>query len=58
MSQPLVTLLPEPKQMTLYDGGHVPPMEVLMSASGAWLEAHPGPVVRQNGRDQSRDGLV
>ena len=46
-SEPLFKLLPEPKRMTVYDGGHVPSMEVMMSASSAWLEAHLGPVVRQ-----------
>ena len=46
-SEPLFKLLHEPKRMTLYEGGHVPSLEVMMSASSAWLEAQLGPVVRQ-----------
>ena len=46
-TEPLFKLLPEPKQLTLYDGGHVPSLEVMMSASSAWLEAHLGPVGRE-----------
>ena len=33
--------------MTLYEGGHVPSLEVMMSASSAWIEAQLGPVARQ-----------
>jgi len=46
-SEPLFKLLHEPKRMTLYEGGHVPSLEVMMSASSAWIEAQLGPVARQ-----------
>jgi pimeloyl-ACP methyl ester carboxylesterase len=45
-SEPLFKLLSEPKRLTLYDGGHVPSVEVVMSSTSAWLEAHLGRVVR------------
>jgi hypothetical protein len=45
-SEPLFKLLSEPKQITLYDGGHVPSIEVTMSSTSAWLEKHLGRVVR------------
>jgi eukaryotic-like serine/threonine-protein kinase len=45
-AEPLFTLLPEPKRLTVYDGGHVPSLEVLMSATSAWLDEHLGRVVR------------
>jgi serine/threonine protein kinase/formylglycine-generating enzyme required for sulfatase activity len=45
-TEPLFRLLSEPKRLTLYDGGHVPSVEVLMSSTGAWLEEHLGRVVR------------
>ena len=32
--------------MTLYDGGHVPSIEVTMSSTSAWLDQHMGRVVR------------
>jgi hypothetical protein len=45
-NEPLFKLLSEPKWRTLYDGGHVPSIEVFMSATSAWLEEHLGRVVR------------
>jgi pimeloyl-ACP methyl ester carboxylesterase len=45
-TEPLFKLLSEPKRLTLYDGGHVPSIEVLMSSTSAWLEEHLGRVVR------------
>jgi hypothetical protein len=45
-SGPLFKLLPEPKWMTLYDGGHVPSIEVIMNATSAWLEKQLGRVSR------------
>jgi len=45
-TEPLFKLLSEPKQLTLYDGGHVPSVEVLMSVTSPWLEEHLGRVVR------------
>jgi eukaryotic-like serine/threonine-protein kinase len=45
-TEPLFKLLSEPKRLTLYDGGHVPSVEVLMSATSGWLDEHLGRVVR------------
>jgi hypothetical protein len=45
-TEPFFKLLSEPKRLTLYDGGHVPSVEVVMSSTSAWLEEHLGRVVR------------
>jgi serine/threonine protein kinase/formylglycine-generating enzyme required for sulfatase activity len=45
-TEPFFKLLSEPKQLTLYDGGHVPSIEVTMSTTSGWLDEHLGRVVR------------
>jgi pimeloyl-ACP methyl ester carboxylesterase len=40
---PFFKLLSEPKRLTLYDGGHVPSVEVVISTTSQWLEEHLGP---------------
>jgi len=45
-TEPFFRLLSEPKRLTLYDGGHVPSVEVVMSSTSAWLEEYLGPVAR------------
>lgn len=45
-AEPLFKLLTEPKRMTLYDGGHVPSIEVMMSATSGWLDENLGRVAR------------
>jgi len=45
-TEPFFKLLSEPKQLTLYDGGHVPSLEVTMSTTSGWLDEHLGRVVR------------
>ncbi len=45
-TEPLFKLMVEPKRLTIFDGGHVPSVEVEMSATSAWLEEHLGRVVR------------
>jgi eukaryotic-like serine/threonine-protein kinase len=45
-TEPFVKLLSEPKRLTLYDGGHVPSIEVSMSSISPWLEEQLGRVVR------------
>jgi len=45
-TEPLFKLFSEPKQLTLYDGGHVPSIEVTMSTTSGWLDEHLGRVVR------------
>jgi eukaryotic-like serine/threonine-protein kinase len=46
VTEPFFKLLSEPKRLTLYDDGHVPSVEVVMSATRGWLEEHLGRVVR------------
>jgi eukaryotic-like serine/threonine-protein kinase len=43
-TEPLLKLMKEPKRLTLYEGGHVPTVEVLMSATSGWLDEHLGRV--------------
>ena len=43
-TEPFMRLLPEPKRLTIFEGGHVPSVAVVMSATGAWLEEHLGRV--------------
>ena len=45
-TEPFFKLLREPKRLTLYDGGHVPSLEVVMSESGAWFDEQLGRVAR------------
>jgi hypothetical protein len=45
-TEPFFKLLSEPKRLVLYDGGHVPSVEVVMSSTSAWLAEHLGAVVR------------
>ena len=45
-TEPLFKLLPEPKRLVLYDGGHVPAVDVMVSSSQGWLDATMGPVKR------------
>ncbi len=45
-AEPFFALLPEPKKMVLYDGGHVPPLDVLMAAASGWLDETMGRVIR------------
>jgi hypothetical protein len=45
-TEPLFKLLTEPKRLTLFEGGHVPSLEVVMSASGGWFDEQLGRVVR------------
>ena len=45
-AEPFFKLLSEPKQMILYDGGHVPSVEVAMSTTSGWLDQQLGRVVR------------
>jgi serine/threonine protein kinase/formylglycine-generating enzyme required for sulfatase activity len=45
-TEPLLKLMVEPKQLTLYDGGHVPSIEVAMTSTSAWLEQHLGRVFK------------
>jgi hypothetical protein len=45
-TEPFYKLLPQPKRMALYDGGHVPSIEVSMTLTRDWLDEHLGRVAR------------
>jgi pimeloyl-ACP methyl ester carboxylesterase len=45
-TEPFFSLLSEPKRLSLYDGGHVPSLEVVMSLTADWLEERLGRVGR------------
>jgi pimeloyl-ACP methyl ester carboxylesterase len=45
-SEPLFKLLIEPKRLFVYEGGHVPTVELSVSATQPWLDEHLGPVRR------------
>ena len=46
-AEPLFKILPEPKQMVLYDGGHVAPLEVFVPTINGFLDKTMGPVKRE-----------
>lgn len=46
-AEPLYKLLPEPKRLVLYDGGHVPPLELLVTTLNSWFDETLGPVKRE-----------
>jgi len=43
---PLFNLMPQPKRLELYEGGHVPPDGVAFSRIGPFLDSVLGPVRR------------
>ena len=45
-TEPLFRLLPEPKRLFVYEGGHVAPPEVSINTVGGWLDEILGPVRR------------
>ena len=45
-SEPLFALMHEPKRQVLYDGGHVPPLSLLMTVATEWLDEQLGRVIR------------
>jgi serine/threonine protein kinase/formylglycine-generating enzyme required for sulfatase activity len=44
--EPFYKLLSQPKQLVLYDGGHVPSIEVAMASTRDWLDENLGKVAR------------
>jgi hypothetical protein len=46
-AEPLFRLLSEPKRMELFEGGHMPAIEQLMSATSGWLDETLGVVRRE-----------
>jgi hypothetical protein len=48
VAKPLYELLREPKRRVLYEGGHHPPMEVLVPTMNGWLDERLGPVKRND----------
>ena len=45
-AEPLFQLLSEPKELYKFEGGHVPPIDVLLKATAGWLDQRLGPVKR------------
>ena len=45
-AEPLFKLMVQPKQLFLFDGGHVPTVDILMTATAGWLDQTMGPVRR------------
>jgi hypothetical protein len=43
-AEPLYKLLREPKRLEVFNGGHVPPLEVSVPIVNAWLDRTLGPV--------------
>jgi pimeloyl-ACP methyl ester carboxylesterase len=43
-AEPFYKLLREPKRLVLYEGGHRPPLEVLVPTMNGWLDEKLGPV--------------
>jgi serine/threonine protein kinase/formylglycine-generating enzyme required for sulfatase activity len=43
-AEPLYRLLREPKRLELYDGGHIPPLEVAVPITNSWLDETLGTV--------------
>jgi formylglycine-generating enzyme required for sulfatase activity/dienelactone hydrolase len=46
-AQPLYKLLNEPKRLILYDGGHVPPIELFATTVHQWFDETLGPVKKE-----------
>jgi hypothetical protein len=46
-AEPLYRLLREPKKLAPYQGGHRPPMEVLVPMMNSWLDEKLGPIRRE-----------
>jgi len=46
-AEPLYKLLPQPKRLVPYAGGHVPPFEFLVTTMNGWLDETLGPVKRE-----------
>ena len=46
-AEPLFKILPEPKQMVTYEGGHVPPLELLVKTMNGFFDQTMGPVKRE-----------
>jgi eukaryotic-like serine/threonine-protein kinase len=46
-AEPLYKLMPEPKRLVLYDGGHVAPFEFMVTTMNGWLDETLGPVKRE-----------
>jgi formylglycine-generating enzyme required for sulfatase activity/dienelactone hydrolase/predicted Ser/Thr protein kinase len=46
-AEPLFRLMPEPKRLVVYEGGHVPPVELTIRTIGPWLDEMLGRVRRE-----------
>ncbi len=45
-AKPMFNLFREPKRLQLYEGGHIPPQDVLVPAVKSWLDETLGPVAQ------------
>jgi formylglycine-generating enzyme required for sulfatase activity/predicted Ser/Thr protein kinase len=45
-TEPMFRLMREPKKLFIYEGGHVPPQNILVPVMSAWLDQTLGPVRR------------
>ena len=45
--EPLFKLLREPKKLVLFEGGHIPPLDIFVSTMNTWLDETLGPVKRE-----------
>jgi serine/threonine protein kinase/formylglycine-generating enzyme required for sulfatase activity len=45
--EPLFKLLREPKRLVLFEGGHIPPIELFVTTMNGWLDETLGPVKRE-----------
>ena len=46
-AEPLFRLTPEPKRLVVYEGGHVPPAELMLRTIDPWLDEMLGRVRRE-----------
>ena len=46
-AEPLFRLMPEPKRLVVYEGGHIPPAELTIRTIGPWLDEMLGRVRRE-----------
>jgi hypothetical protein len=46
-AEPLYKLLRKPKHLEIYEGGHRPPLEILVPMMNSWLDEKLGPAKRE-----------
>ena len=43
-AEPLFKLLREPKRLVVFEGGHIPPLELFVTTMNRWLDETMGPI--------------